>query len=216
MSIRPPGSFNTIFPILTRNLSDSGDQIFFESPDQLVTSDLNSAAGCAKFFNKIGEEIFPCLDVYEWEADGAGTCRSESQNGGCLFLLSTGASSEPSYLADASASGDDVFIYTGQPLVSQDKDQLVDLYDVRVGGGIGAQNPPSVTPCLGEGCKEGAKQSSPASPPGSSTFSGPPNPKPKPCKKGLVRKGQKCVKKHHKKTHHKKKSRKQNHGSADR
>ena len=91
----------------TRNLADDGRRVFFESPDALVPQDTNGV-----------------LDVYEWEADGTGGCGSESQNGGCLYLISSGHSPDPSYFADASESGDDVFFFTSQPLVREDQDQL--------------------------------------------------------------------------------------------
>ena len=46
-----------------------------------------------------------------------------------------------------------MFFFTRQALVGQDEDELVDLYDARVGGGIAAQNPPPpAAPCLGEAC----------------------------------------------------------------
>ncbi len=58
-------------------------------------------------------------------------------------LIGPRARTSPSF-ADASASGNDVFFFTDQPLVGQDQDSLVDVYDARVGGGIAAQSP-SVT-----------------------------------------------------------------------
>jgi hypothetical protein len=124
---------------LTHNLSDNGDRVFFETEEALVAGDTNNQ-----------------LDVYEWEREGTGSCESTSaslseSNGGCLYLISTGHSSEPSYFGDASASGDDVFFFTRQSLVGQDDDLNVDVYDARVDGGIAAQNParPAV-PCGSE------------------------------------------------------------------
>jgi len=72
----------------TRNLSASGDQFFFQTAEALLPADTNGTT-----------------DVYEWEADGAGSCRSSAEDGGCLYLLSTGKSPDPSYLGDASVSG---------------------------------------------------------------------------------------------------------------
>ena len=74
---------------LTHNLSSDGERVFFVSPDPLVPQDTNGQP-----------------DVYEWEADGSGSCQIAA---GCLDLISTGQSPEPSYLADASATGNDVF-----------------------------------------------------------------------------------------------------------
>lgn len=154
--------------ILTRNLSADGSRIFFESPDALVPQDTN------------GQK-----DVYQWEQDGGGSCAAPA---GCLSLLSSGQSPDPAFFADASANGNDAFFFTSQPLVGQDQDQNVDIYDARVGGGIAAQNPSPVPICQGESCKPQPEAPPSSLAPGSSNFAGPSNPKPK---------------HHHKKKHHK-------------
>jgi hypothetical protein len=121
---------------LTRNLSADGRRVFFDTKEALVPQDTNGQR-----------------DVYEWEAYGAGSCESESQNGGCLYLISTGQSASPSYFGDMSADGNDVFFFTRQALVGQDQDSNSDIYDARVGGGIAAQNPATPpAPCAGEAC----------------------------------------------------------------
>jgi hypothetical protein len=121
---------------LTRNLSADGRRVFFDTAEALVPQDTNGQT-----------------DVYEWEANGAGSCESESQNGGCLYLISTGQSSSTSYFGDASADGSDVFFFTRQALVGQDQDNNTDIYDARVDGGIAAQNPATpAAPCAGEAC----------------------------------------------------------------
>jgi hypothetical protein len=166
------------FSVLTRNLSDDGNRVFFDSPDRLLASDTNDVN-----------------DVYEWEAKGTGSCTSEDDNGGCLYLLSTGTDPEPSYFADASASGDDAFFFTSQSLVRQDQDDLIDVYDARVGGGIAAQNPTPVAPCEGEACRPQAQAPPSFATPGSASFAGPPNPKPKQtklCKKKKQGKKKRC------------------------
>ena len=145
------------YPVRTRNLSADGQRVFFETPDRLLSADINGVS-----------------DVYEWEADGSGSCHSEAQNGGCLFLLSTGASPLPSHFGDASANGVDVFILTAQSLVRQDRDELFDVYDVRVGGGIALQNQAEPPVCQGESCA-GAATPPPAVPPSGATASGPGN-----------------------------------------
>ena len=145
----------------TRNVSPDGRRVVFQTEEALLGRDQNGVG-----------------DVYEWEKNGKGDCASEEYNGGCLFLISRGTSPEPSYLSDTSESGDDVFFYTTQGLVGQDKDELSDLYDARVGGGLAAQNPPPPNPCQGEACL-GAGTAPPAPPtPGSSTFAGAGNEKP--------------------------------------
>jgi hypothetical protein len=133
-------------PFLTHNLSSDGRRVFFETEESLVPGDGN-------FQN----------DIYEWEADGEGMCESEAQNGGCIYLISTGQSAQRSYLGDVSADGGDVFFFTRQSLVSQDEDSNVDLYDARVDGGILSQNPsPAAAPCAEETACRGASSNTPS------------------------------------------------------
>ncbi len=107
-----------------RYLSDSGS-LFFDSADALVPQDIN------------GRE-----DVYEYEPVGVGGCTSLSMtfgvaSGGCVGLVSSGASDEESVFLDASESGDDVFFLTAAQLVEEDKDHALDVYDAHVCGGEG-------------------------------------------------------------------------------
>jgi hypothetical protein len=120
-----------------RNLSADGSRLFFTSRDALIPGATNGL-----------------WNVYEWEADGSGSCQSSAETSGCLYLISDGSGSSNSYFADASASGNDVFFQTGTSLVGQDEDQLEDLYDARVGGGFASQDKPVVAPaCTSlEGC----------------------------------------------------------------
>ena len=165
-------------------ISTDGRRLFFNSFDALVPSDANGTQ-----------------DVYEWEAPDTGSCKEEnasffSENGGCIYLISSGHSSYESEFWEASPDGENVFFTTEESLVKRDPGSI-DLYDARVGGGFPE---PVVKPeCEGETC-----QSTPPPPefPGgaSATFSGPGNPpKGKRCPKGKrkVRKAGKarCVKK---------------------
>ena len=180
---------------LTRNLSADGERVFFESAAKLVAADVNKA-----------------LDVYEWEAPGKGTCTEadsaySTQDGGCLYLLSAGTGPNPSYFADASASGDDAFIFTRDQLVPQDTDSLQDVYDAGAGGGLVAQHAVATPECdLNSGACEGAA-TSPSAAPGaaSAAIVGAGNPKPqrpKPCAKGKVRRHGRCTARHpHKEKH---------------
>jgi hypothetical protein len=189
--------------IQTRNLSADGNRVFFETPDSLVASDTNAGNGCPT--SALSEGVtYRCEDVYEWEAEGTGSCDSASQDGGCLYLLSAGTGG-PSYFADASSSGDDAYIFTRDKLVGQDQDGLVDVYDARVGGGLASQNAPPETPCSGDACQGPATPPPADTGPGSSAFSGPGNQgkshggptttTTKKCKKGKKRKkGRKCRK----------------------
>jgi hypothetical protein len=177
-------------PFLLRNLSSDGSRVFFESTDALLPRDTNGVQ-----------------DVYEWEQQGVGSCLGSSEtfsadSGGCLYLISSGTSPQSAYLADASANGNDVFFFTDQPLVGQDQDGLVDVYDARVGGGFASQNPPAVSaPCEGEACKPPAGASAAFAAPVSATFSGVGNPAPPApvASKAKPKPKPKAVKKRHRK-----------------
>ena len=152
-TIAPPARYRS-WPAaaLTRNLSAGGDRVFFESVEPLVEADHNGDQGC-RSVGTFTQEFPACQDVYEWEAPGSGSCRSAIADGGCLYLLSGAGEVGPAFFADASASGDDAFIFTAEPLVGQDRDELVDVYDVRVNGGIAAQNEAAPAACSGEACR---------------------------------------------------------------
>jgi hypothetical protein len=157
------------FPQPTNLTSEEG-RLFFESQDSLTPGDVN---GNIK-------------DVYEWEPEGIGSCERAK---GCISLISSGKSPNDSIFLDATPSGDDAFFITRERLLPPDKDEKLDLYDARVGGGIPE---PTEPPCGGEPCQEpGTPPPSPQGP-ASAGFSGPGNVPPK--------------KKHHK--HHKKGSKK--------
>jgi hypothetical protein len=143
-------------------VSDNG-RVFFNSFDGLLSNDVN------------GSE-----DVYEFEPEGAGSCTSgvafSTKNGGCLSLISSGTSPEPSSFLDASVSGNDVFFLTEAKLTSEDVDDLGDVYDARVC----TTSVPCVTrpvpapPCSsGDACK-GAPSLQPSifGEPASATFTG--------------------------------------------
>jgi hypothetical protein len=204
-------------PVLSRNLSADGTRVFFETPDKLVAADTNGDRGCPGI-GASGGGPFACQDVYEWEAKGSGSCESEAQDGGCLYLISDGRSGEPAYFADADRSGANAFFLTDRPLVGQDKDQIRDIYDARVDGGIASQSPPLPgPPCEGDACKGAAGEAPATQAPGTARFSGPGTPAP--CGHGKVRKHGRCVKKgashrkkHHKKKHHKKRHPARKHG----
>lgn len=178
--VEPPGKP----AILTRNLSSDGNRIFFETPDKLVAEDTDGEEGCPRG----GQASVPaCQDVYEWEAKGTGSCESSDENGGCLYLLSSGTSAEPAFFADASESGDDAFIFTRSALVPQDQDTLQDAYDARVEGGLASQNVVAPPACEGDACKPGTAVPPPFQAPQTPGFQGPGNVKEKPkhsCPKG--------------------------------
>ncbi len=197
-------------PTLTRNLSANGDRFFFQTPDSLTTADKNGP-NCAA----TAEEKETCLDVYEWEAPGTGTCTTATEGGGCLSLISSGTREEPSYFADADREGKNVFIFTASQLVPTDKDQLYDVYDAREFGGLTSQNPTTSVPCGSRAACQGP-QANPAAPSTAATpnFAGPENPRPVVCKKGFVQKQGKCVKQKKKKKKHKKSKKKKHRKSG--
>ena len=167
-----------------RILSADGDRAFFETAEALVPGDTNGEDGCSVVTTGARD----CQDVYEWEASGTGTCAQDGPgysplNEGCVYLISTGRSTEPAYLADASPDGSDVYFFTREQLVGQDNDELYDVYDARVEGGLAAQNPLALPGCEGEGCK-GAPVPPPSftAPPQVSGPGDPPAHR-KPCKK---------------------------------
>jgi hypothetical protein len=126
------------FVLTTRNLSGEGTRVFFQTAEALLPQATD------------GQE-----NVYEWEREGAGSCGVGEgvENGGCLYLISTGESTSASYFGDASEDGGDVFFFTRQSLVSQDQDDNADIYDAREGGGLESQNTVSASTCEGEGCR---------------------------------------------------------------
>jgi Fibronectin type III domain len=174
-----------------RVISEDGSRVFFDTGEPLVPQDVNG-----------------WLDVYEWERNGTGSCR---ESRGCVYLLSGGTSSENSYLLGASANGDGAFVITRAQLLARDRNDNDDVYDARVGGA----QPPPVPSCSGSGC-QGVPPTAPIfATPSSATFNGvgnflPPSKsgakprkksqKAKQCKRGLVRKHGKCVRKAKKST----------------
>lgn len=169
-------------------LSDDGARVFFDSFDALAPQDTNGAQ-----------------DVYEWQALGAGPngarCTEESasfstQDDGCLSLISTGKSLQPSELIDVSPSAADVFIRTASSIDPRDPG-LADIYDAREAGGFPPAPNPSAS-CEGEAC-----QTPPAPPndhtPASLTYDGSGNVAGRPTRKARQKKHQK--KRHHGKSH---------------
>lgn len=145
-----------------RQLMSDG-RMFFETAAPLLEQDSNGAS-----------------DVYEWAPVGVNECQQASsgynaQSEGCLQLISSGISPEPSFFADASENGSDVFFTTAQALLGNDTDNEASLYDARVEGGfpgIGATvvEPPS---CEEEACRPPAAEPPVEAFGASSAFNGP-------------------------------------------
>jgi hypothetical protein len=172
------------------NLSADGRRLFFETEEPLVAQDIDGLR-----------------DVYEWEAEGEGSC-AEPQ--GCLYLVSSGQSAHNDFLFGVSESGDDVFILSNDLLEpGRDPDATASIYDARVNGGFPLDSVPAE--CLGETCQPAARP--PDRPAQLLQGTGNVRPEGKRCPKGkrAVRaKGKtRCVRRHkkhrghHKRTHHK-------------
>jgi WD40-like Beta Propeller Repeat len=131
-----------------RWFSGDGGRVFFDSQEALVPQDTNGQ-----------------VDAYEWERTGEGTCQ---RPGGCIYLLSSGTNSDGSFVLDASPNGDDVFIATRGQLVEGDRNEVFDVYDVRVG----AREAPAGPVCPSGVCQSPAVVAPVFATPSSATFSG--------------------------------------------
>jgi hypothetical protein len=143
------GEFGLYLP---RNLNENG-RLFFNSPDALVPADKNGK-----------------MDVYEFEPQNEGGCKSAT---GCVALISSGTSEQESAFVDASASGEDAFIYSNaklQPTI--DSDGAYDIYDAQVcrpGAECINPAPVEVNQCESEGTCKGNASEVPALPPAAPT-----------------------------------------------
>lgn len=174
-------------------ISSDGQRVFFDSPDPLVPQDSNTDS--PEQLVKEEEYAPQGRDVYEWE-------------NGVVYLISTGKSARNSYLIGSSEDGNDVFFSTAEGLVPGDTDGGFDVYDARVPR-PGEPVPPVAVPCEGSVCQGPPSVPSPLAAPASATFSGLGNPAPEPaatppaakkttpktvkCKRGYVKKKDRCV-----------------------
>ncbi len=147
-----PPTANTLLPapvngVYQQRYLNDDGRLFFSTEDPVLPEDTNGVS-----------------DVYEYE-------------GGHVYLISPGMASDEAVFADASESGNDVFFTTRQQLVPADGDQIVDLYDARVGGRPEESTPP---PCSEEACHEQATGPPSIGAPVSMVFSGPGNETPLP------------------------------------
>ncbi len=130
-------------------VSDDGSDVFFESPDGLTPGALDD-----RQINEVEEQPIYAENVYEYHsavaeggsiADGNVTLISDGRDLTALKTYTSGTT-----LFGTDASGADVFFTSGVPLVGQDTDTQVDVYDARVDGGF--PQPVSPPGCAGEGC----------------------------------------------------------------
>jgi hypothetical protein len=171
-----------------RYLTDSG-RLYFDTGDTLSVFDTNE-----------GVE-----DVYQYEPQGVGRCTRE---GGCVRLISAGHEGVDSNFVTMDPSGKNVFFTSRDQLALKDKDDLIDLYDAREGGGIASESETGRGECQGEACQP--LYVAPNDPtPGSSTFEGAGNVN----EKKAAKKPKKHTKKTHKAKRHAKRA-KHNRGGA--
>ena len=125
-------------------MSDDGRHVFFYTAEDLVQDDVNGV-----------------LDVYEY-VDGR------------VRLVTSGHEDAPSYLADATPDGRDVFFTTRESLTGWDADQAQDLYVARTDGEPFPEPEASTsTPCEGSDCQGEATPAPPPVSAGSVTSDGP-------------------------------------------
>jgi len=155
------------------NVTEDGEAVFFETTDRLLPGDVSDTR-----------------DIYRWK-DGE------------LALISSGTSSQNSYLYAATPDGSDVLFLTYDHLLPQDENSVGALYDARIGGGFPPQDAQEEA-CQDDTC-QGPAVSAPVPPfPASSEPRGKGNVKqnrPRACRKARrkVRRGGKtrCVKRKH-------------------
>jgi hypothetical protein len=165
----------------SRYLNDEG-RLFFDSTAPLVpVPDGGSPPTRGEEINGHTQQV-GVEKVYEYEPAGVGGCQQSAAGaGGCVALISSGASPDEAAFQEATPSGNDVFFLTAAQLSPQDTDVAFDMYDARV---CTSESPClSSPPPLSAGCGEvaGCRTAS-FSPPGSvgasgsASASGPGNP----------------------------------------
>jgi hypothetical protein len=162
------------------SMSDDGSRVFFESPVGLTPHALDDAqiANLHEQFPGANQPLY-AQNVYEWEAEGVGSC-PPGRSAGCVFLISDGRDVSVNLVGEApvcktgssvcllgtDTTGDNVFITTTDQLVGSDTNTELDYYDARVcepeHGNPCVQSPPPTPP----GCKEEECHGIPAGTPG--------------------------------------------------
>jgi hypothetical protein len=173
-----------------RYLTNQG-RLFFDSSDRLSPRDTNGRIE----------------DVYEAEPPSVGSCE---RAGGCVSLISSGTGSVDSDFLAMDESGSNVFFTSRERLVPADADDLIDLYDARVGGGFPSEDEGATPECHGEACQSATNAPTVLNS-GTSGLQGTGNvraSKAQLCPKGKVKHKGKCIKKPKKQKGHKKRSRK--------
>jgi hypothetical protein len=150
--------------------SANGDFVVFTSVAELVPQDRDGEvpvqAGKGEEHVDSGAGASVSSDVYEWRRDGVDGCGRAQ---GCLALITSGGGGLMNLRVGIDESGKNIFFYTYESLVGQDRDTAGDIYDARIGGG----EAPAARPIACEGDSCSAAPSAPIDPtPSSATFSG--------------------------------------------
>jgi hypothetical protein len=148
-------------------------RVFLDTKDPIVLRDTNGN-----------------LDAYEW-------------NDGDVELISAGTGPFDSGLLSASENGKDAFFFTRDELAPGDENgSLMRIYDAREGGGFFHIPPPP--PCAAsDECHGPGSKAAPAAEIGSlGGTRGNLHDEKTRCKRGFVKKGGKCVRKHHRRKNH--------------
>jgi hypothetical protein len=125
-----------IAPIVLHNLSDDGRRVFFETPEALVSRDLDSVN-----------------DIYEWhEEEDGGASVNLISSGQSLKYGETPAIPSSNVLFSITPSGNDVLFLSQDALLpAAGAGGVPALYDARVGGGLAEPEAPLV--CFKEECR---------------------------------------------------------------
>jgi hypothetical protein len=190
---RQEASGDSTLPVNGLAITDDG-RVFFNSSEGLVDRDLNRN-----------------VDAYEWEPTGFGGCEEE---GGCVELISGGASPFAAKLLGVSANGMDAYFFTRDKLAEEDQNgNSVKVYDARTLGGFAFVPPP--VPCKASDECHGPGTETPPPPDIKSIAGTPEKHLSTNCKKGFVKKGGSCVKRHKaRRRHHRKRAAHKGHGGA--
>ncbi len=124
-------------------ISEDGSRIFFSSADALTPQALNSVCAyvhegvCSLYANNIYEYHDGQIALISDGHDVVGVERSSATE-----------------LIETDESGRDVFFTTADPLVPQDSDTQIDIYDARENGGLSTVE--ETVPCSGDSCQGAA------------------------------------------------------------
>lgn len=150
-------------------MSNDGSYVFFTSPVGLTPGALDDTQIGTGEAVRQGEPVF-ARNVYEY-------------HDGRVYLISDGkdvgeyATASDVTLIGSDVTGTNVFFTTSDPLVQQDTDTQLDVYDARVCSASSPciEAPPSAVSCQGEACHNTPPPTPGALGVGSVTFAGPGN-----------------------------------------